>query len=106
MDPTSSNPINFSPLTDNAFRPLMGTSNPHLQTILPRLIRRRITLQPHWQRLTLPDSDFVDLAWSEDPAAARHKPEWSCSTGWRAVFTALMRTACFRRGKIAAGLAW
>ncbi len=74
MDPTSSYPINFSPLTDNAFRPLMGTSNPHLQTILPRLIRRRITLQPHWQRLTLPDSDFVDLAWSEDPAAARHKP--------------------------------
>lgn len=74
MDPTSSYPINFSPLTDNAFRPLMGTSNPHLQTILPRLIRRRITLQPHWQRLTLPDSDFVDLAWSEDPTAARHKP--------------------------------
>lgn len=74
MDPTSSYPINFSPLTDNAFRPLKGTSNPHLQTILPRLIRRRITLLPHWQRLTLPDSDFVDLAWSEDPKAARHKP--------------------------------
>lgn len=74
MDPTSSNLINFSPLTDNAFRPLTGTRNPHLQTLLPRLLRRRITLQPHWQRLTLPDSDFVDLAWSEDPAAARDKP--------------------------------
>ncbi len=74
MDPTSSYPINFSALTDNVFRPLPGTSNPHLQTLLPRLIRRRITLQPHWQRLTLPDSDFVDLAWSEDPAGARDKP--------------------------------
>lgn len=49
-------------------------SNAHLQTILPRLIRRRIQLQPHWQRLTLPDTDFVDLAWSEDPAGAKHKP--------------------------------
>ena len=49
-------------------------SNAHLQTVLPRLIRRRIQLKPHWQRLTLPDSDFVDLAWSEDPRFARHKP--------------------------------
>ncbi len=74
MDPTSSDHMNFSHLTDTAFRPLTGGSNPHLQTILPRLVRRRITLQPHWQRLTLPDTDFVDLAWSEDPAGARHKP--------------------------------
>lgn len=29
---------------------------------------------PHWQRLTLPDGDFIDLAWSEDPAKARYKP--------------------------------
>ncbi|HBV40299.1 MAG TPA: hydrolase, partial [Erwinia sp.] len=56
------------------FRPITGMSNAHLQTILPRLIRRRIVLRPHWQRLTLPDSDFVDLAWSEDPARASHKP--------------------------------
>ncbi|MDQ9430860.1 hydrolase, partial [Serratia marcescens] len=27
-----------------------------------------------WQRLELPDGDFVDLAWSEDPAQAKHKP--------------------------------
>ncbi len=66
--------INFNHSADAAFRPLSGLSNAHLQTILPRLIRRRIALQPHWQRLTLPDTDFVDLAWSEDPAFARHKP--------------------------------
>ncbi|QJU42167.1 hydrolase [Serratia marcescens] len=58
----------------NTFRPLTGASNPHLQTLLPRLVRRRVLLKPHWQRLELPDGDFVDLAWSEDPAQARAKP--------------------------------
>ncbi|KEY58680.1 hydrolase [Serratia sp. DD3] len=57
-----------------SFRPLIGASNPHLQTLLPRLVRRRVLLQPHWQRLALPDGDFVDLAWSEDPQLAREKP--------------------------------
>ena len=57
-----------------SFRPLTGASNPHLQTLLPRLVRRRVMLQPHWQRLELPDGDFVDLAWSEDPQLARDKP--------------------------------
>ncbi|MGW1444285.1 hydrolase [Serratia rhizosphaerae] len=56
------------------FRPLSGAGNPHLQTLLPRLVRRRVLLQPHWQRLELPDGDFVDLAWSEDPASAGDKP--------------------------------
>lgn len=57
-----------------SFRPLTGASNPHLQTLLPRLVRRRVRLKPHWQRLELPDGDFVDLAWSEDPAQAAGKP--------------------------------
>ncbi len=48
--------------------------NAHLQTLLPRLLRRRVTLRPHWQRLDLPDGDFLDLAWSEAPEQARHKP--------------------------------
>lgn len=56
------------------FRPLRGANNPHLQTLLPRLIRRRVQLSPHWQQLDLPDGDFVDLAWSEDPQQAREKP--------------------------------
>ena len=57
-----------------SFRPLTGASNPHLQTLLPRLVRRRVLLQPQWQRRELPDGDFVDLAWSEDPQLARDKP--------------------------------
>ncbi|CNF12668.1 putative hydrolase [Yersinia rohdei] len=56
------------------FRPLAGASNPHLQTLLPRLVRRRVQLQPFWQRLELPDGDFIDLAWSENPELARDKP--------------------------------
>lgn len=56
------------------FLPSPGLRNPHLQTILPRLLRCRVHLQPHWQRLDLPDGDFVDLAWSEDPRLACHKP--------------------------------
>ena len=54
----------------SAFRPLRGGSNPHFQTMLPRLIRRKLGFTPTWQRLELPDGDFVDLAWSEDPALA------------------------------------
>ncbi|WP_075182581.1 hydrolase [Pantoea sp. 1.19] len=64
----------ITPRDDTAFVPLRGFSNPHLQTLLPRLLRRRVTFHPHWQRLELPDGDFVDLAWSEDPAQAAHKP--------------------------------
>lgn len=74
MDPTSITDMNFHQPDDNEFRPLPGFTNAHLQTLLPRILRRRIRLRPHWQRLTLPDGDFVDLAWSEDPAKAAHKP--------------------------------
>ncbi|GKX59311.1 hydrolase [Leminorella grimontii] len=56
------------------FQPLRGTANPHLQTLLPRLVRRRISLSPVWQRLDLPDGDFVDLAWSDAPEGAAHRP--------------------------------
>ena len=56
------------------FTPMRGFSNCHLQTMLPRLFRRQVKFTPYWQRLELPDGDFVDLAWSEDPAQAKHKP--------------------------------
>lgn len=56
------------------FIPMRGFSNCHLQTMLPRLFRRQVKFTPYWQRLELPDGDFVDLAWSENPAQAQHKP--------------------------------
>ena len=60
--------------SSDEFRPMRGISNCHLQTMLPRLIRRKVNFDAHWQRLELPDGDCVDLAWSEDPHQAKHKP--------------------------------
>lgn len=69
-------PVEFEvpPEESDTFVPMKGVSNCHLQTMLPRLIRRKVLFTPHWQRLELPDGDFIDLAWSEDPNQARHKP--------------------------------
>lgn len=59
---------------ETGFTPMVGLRNPHLQTVMPRFFRRRSALEPCWQRLELPDGDFVDLAWSEAPLHVRHKP--------------------------------
>lgn len=56
------------------FQPMTGLSNPHLQTLLPRFIRRNPLFSPHWQRLMTPDDDFVDLAWTEKPEQVGNKP--------------------------------
>ncbi len=69
------------------FHPLRGASNPHLQTLLPRLVRRHVKLNPVWQRLDLPDGDFIDLAWSEDPEKAKHKPRMVLFHGLEGSFT-------------------
>ncbi|MDF4701871.1 hydrolase, partial [Vibrio parahaemolyticus] len=44
-----------------------GIKNPHLQTLLPRFIRKKALFTPIWQTLDTSDGDFLDLAWSEDP---------------------------------------
>lgn len=43
-----------------------GLTNPHLQTLAPRFIRKKALFEPVWQTLDTPDGDFLDLAWSED----------------------------------------
>jgi predicted alpha/beta-fold hydrolase len=43
-----------------------GLSNPHLQTLAPRLIRKKALFEPFWQTLDTPDGDFLDIAWSEN----------------------------------------
>ncbi|XTZ38755.1 hydrolase [Salmonella enterica] len=69
-------PVNIPSIQGDThnFHPMPGARNPHLQTMLPRILRRRLQFDPWWQRLELPDGDFVDLAWSEEPYQARHKP--------------------------------
>ena len=47
------------------FFPATGLKNPHLQTLLPRLIRKKALFTPIWQTIDTPDGDFLDLAWSE-----------------------------------------
>ena len=53
-----------------------GIKNPHLQTLLPRFIRKKALFTPVWQTLDTHDDDFLDLAWSEqqDTEIARNKP--------------------------------
>jgi uncharacterized protein len=87
------------------FTPPAGLANRHVQTLLPRLLPRRGV--PHrWERLELPDGDFVDLAWvtpaPADPATplfilfhglegsfhspyARELLATAAGLGWRAV---------------------
>lgn len=48
------------------FIPPRGLSNNHLQTLLPRLLRRKPLFEPVWHSLETDDGDFLDLAWSEE----------------------------------------
>lgn len=43
-----------------------GLTNPHLQTLAPRFIRKKALFEPVWQTLDTPDGDFLDIAWSEN----------------------------------------
>ncbi|SUC29434.1 putative hydrolase [Providencia rettgeri] len=67
-------PLNKNKAMSENFRPISWAKNPHLQTLLPRIFRRTPKIKPIWQRLELPDGDFIDLAWSEKPELAAHKP--------------------------------
>lgn len=73
------------------FVPMRGVSNCHLQTMLPRLIRRKVQFTPHWQRLDLPDGDFLDLAWAKTPSRHVISRVWWFFMVWKGVCTALMR---------------
>lgn len=74
MNQTTLDNMKYCCQIDEEFTPLRFFKNPHLQTLLPRLLRRNAKTAPYWQRLELPDGDFIDLAWSEDPAQALNKP--------------------------------
>ncbi len=56
------------------FKPMAWGKNPHLQTLLPRFLRRKAVFEPVWERIETPDGDFLDLSWTEPPANASGKP--------------------------------
>ncbi len=47
-----------------------GLGNAHLQTLVPRFIRKQALFEPVWETIDTPDGDFLELAWSEDPISA------------------------------------
>lgn len=59
--------MSHSELSIPDFKSAPHYTNTHIQTILPKLLRRKPLFSPFWQTLALPDNDFVDLAWSENP---------------------------------------
>ena len=54
-------------LDSKEFIPAKWAKNPHLQTILPRIIHTKPAFAPIWQRILTPDNDFLDLCWTEPP---------------------------------------
>ena len=67
------------------FTPMRWGSNPHFQTLFPRLVRRTPLFEPVWQRLDTPDGDFVDLCWTEKPQHNKNKPIVVLFHGKRAI---------------------
>lgn len=53
------------------FKPARGLGNAHLQTLLPRLLRRKPLFIPFTHRLDTPDGDFLDVAWTAPPTDCR-----------------------------------
>ncbi|NLX18136.1 MAG: hydrolase [Desulfobulbus sp.] len=56
-----------SPFSDNpsvCFEPPVWLRNPHIQTLWPKLFRRRPALPLTSQRINLADGDFIDLTWA------------------------------------------
>lgn len=52
------------PVIQSAFKPAWWLRGPHAQTIWSSFIRRKPRLDIEWQRVELPDGDFIDLAWA------------------------------------------
>lgn len=52
------------PVIASRFRPAWWLRGDHAQTLWPALFRRRPRIAITWERLELPDGDFLELAWS------------------------------------------
>jgi len=49
------------------FKPARWLTNAHFQTLAAKLFRRKEKLETKTETLELPDGDFIDLAWTEQP---------------------------------------
>lgn len=60
---TISDVSNDTGLVESGFRPAWWLPGAHAQTLWPFVCRPRRHLAIEWERLELPDGDFLDLAW-------------------------------------------
>ncbi len=54
-------------ITQSQFRPAFGLASPHLQTVLPLLLKNRSNKNYFQQTLELDDGDFLDCSWTNEP---------------------------------------
>ena len=52
-------------ITHSQFKPAWWLPGTHAQTLWPSLMRRPVDIELTTERLTLPDDDFIDLAWTK-----------------------------------------
>ncbi|MDH5389067.1 MAG: hydrolase [Gammaproteobacteria bacterium] len=58
-------------IIQSQFRPASGLSNPHVQTLLPFILKKAGNDQCRQQTLELADGDFLDLSWLGEPKDGR-----------------------------------
>jgi len=61
-------------ITKSNFRPAVFAANRHVQTLLPTLLRINNSVLYEHQKITLPDGDFLDLAWNRIPEKTQINP--------------------------------
>ena len=59
--------LSHGQIIKSCFRAPAWARNRHIQTIWPRFIQKRMPLKYTMERLELPDSDFIDIAWGPQP---------------------------------------
>ena len=63
----SKSALSHGKIIKSSFKVPGWAKNRHVQTIWPRFIQKRLPLSYDMERLTLPDDDFVDVAWGPKP---------------------------------------
>ncbi len=56
------------------FKPAWWLTNAHLQTLAAKFFRRKHKLVTQSETIELPDGDFIDLAWTEQPQLNNTRP--------------------------------
>jgi predicted alpha/beta-fold hydrolase len=69
--PINTHPSAHGSIIKSKFIPAWWCTNRHVQTMYPRFFQRRVKLDYRNERFTLPDGDFVNLAWVGEIATSK-----------------------------------